>query len=92
MPIFHQTQTCTLSRAAGDPDHMAFCHLGTRPYRETPIGLGGFNHLFMAIDKFTKWIEDKPMTTVNAENAIEFIWEIIHRYGVMNTIITNKGT
>ena len=26
------------------------------------------------------------------EVAVEFIKEVIHRYGVMNTIITNNGT
>ena len=46
----------------------------------------------MAIDKFTKWIEVKPMTTTTAAKAAEFIEEISHRFGVPNWIITDLGT
>jgi hypothetical protein len=38
----------------------------------------GYNHLFMAIDKFTKWIEPKPVTTIMVAKAIEFINEIMN--------------
>ena len=44
------------------------------------------------IDKFTKWIEAKPVTLASLGITIEFINEIIHRYGVMNTIITDNVT
>ena len=54
--------------------------------------VGGYNHIFVAIDKFTKWIEVKPMTTTTAAKAAEFIEEISHRFGVPNWIITDLGT
>jgi hypothetical protein len=44
------------------------------------------------VDKFTKWIEAKPVATASSETAFEFINEIIHRYGFMNRIITDNGT
>jgi hypothetical protein len=53
---------------------------------------GGFDHLFVMIDKFTKWIEAKPVAIASSKMAVEFIKEIINQYGVMNTIITNNGT
>ena len=53
---------------------------------------GGFTHIFVAVDKFTKWIEAKPVVSIMAAKAVEFISEIIHRFGVMNTIITDNGT
>jgi hypothetical protein len=34
---------------------------------------GGFTHIFIAVDKFTKWIEVKPTTSIIAAKAVEFI-------------------
>jgi len=53
---------------------------------------GGFTHLFVAVDKFTKWIEAKPAASITAAKAVEFIKEITHRFGIPNTIITDNGT
>ena len=52
----------------------------------------GFDHLFVMIDNFTKWIEAKPIAKASPEAAVEFIREVINRYRVMNMIITNNGT
>lgn len=46
--------------------------------------VGGYNHIFVAIDKFTKWIEVKPVTATTTAKAAEFIEEISHRFGVPN--------
>ena len=46
-----------------------------------PLTIRGFDHLFVMIDKFTKWIEAKPVATASSEAAIEFIKEVIHRIG-----------
>ena len=54
--------------------------------------VGGYSHIFMAIDKFTKWIEVKPVTATTAAKAAEFIEEISHRSEVPNRIITDLGT
>jgi len=54
--------------------------------------VGGYSHIFVAIDKFTKWIEVKPVTATTAAKAAEFIEEISHRFGVPNRIITDLGT
>ena len=56
------------------------------------MAVGGYNHIFVAIDKFTKWIEVKPVTATTAAKAAEFIEEISHRFGVPNRIITDLGT
>jgi hypothetical protein len=34
------------------------------PFSTAP---GGFTHVLVAIDKFTKWIEYKPITTLSAD-------------------------
>ena len=55
-------------------------------------GLGGFTHLLVAVDKFTKWIEAKPITNIRSEEAVKFFLDIIYRFGVPNCIITDHGT
>ena len=54
--------------------------------------VGGYSHIFVAIDKFTKWIEVKPVKATTAAKAAKFIEEISHRFGVPNRIITDLGT
>jgi transposase InsO family protein len=44
------------------------------------------------IDKFTKWIEAKPIAIASLEAIVELIKEVINWYGVMNMIITDNGT
>ena len=53
---------------------------------------GGYTHLFVAIDKFTKWIEAKPVATITVAMAKEFFQDIMVRFGVPNRIITDNGT
>jgi transposase InsO family protein len=53
---------------------------------------GGFSHLLVAIDKFSKWIEVRPLTSIRFEQAVAFFTNIIHRFGVLNSIITDNGT
>ena len=39
---------------------------------------GGFTHVLVAVDKFTKWIEYKPITKISADRAVDFISDILH--------------
>ena len=48
------------------------------------MAVGGYSHIFVSIDKFTKWIEVKPVTTTTVAKAAKFIEEISHRFGVPN--------
>jgi transposase InsO family protein len=53
---------------------------------------GGYTHLLVAIDKFSKWIEVRPLNNIRSEQAVAFFTNIIHRFGVPNSIITDNGT
>jgi transposase InsO family protein len=53
---------------------------------------GGFTHLLVAIDKFSKWIEARPITSIRSEQAVLFFTDIIHHFGVPNCIITDNDT
>jgi hypothetical protein len=59
------------------------------PFKIAP---GGLTHLLVAVDKFTKWIEAKPFKKLNGSSTIKFFNEIIMRYGVLHSIITDNGT
>jgi hypothetical protein len=58
------------------------------PLRKAP---GGYTHLLVAIDKFSKWIEVRPITNLRAEQAVTFFTDIIYRFGVPNSIISTTG-
>jgi hypothetical protein len=57
-----------------------------------PTALGGFNKVLVAIDKFTKWIEVKPVTCPKADRVLNFLDELVHRYGLPHRIITDPGS
>jgi transposase InsO family protein len=53
---------------------------------------GGYTNLLVAIDKFSKWVEVRPITNLRAEQAVTFFTDIIYRFGVPNSIITDNGS
>jgi transposase InsO family protein len=59
------------------------------PLRNAP---GGYTHLLVAIDKFSKWVEVHPITNLTAEQAVTFFTDIIYRFGVPNSIIADNGS
>ena len=59
------------------------------PLQKAP---GGFTHLLVAVDRFTKWIEAKLITTIDSKEAVKFFLDILYRFGVPNSIITDNGT
>ena len=42
-------------------------------------------HVRVDIEKFTKWIEYKPVTTSSADWVVEFICDILYRFVFPNT-------
>jgi hypothetical protein len=52
---------------------------------------GGFTHIFIAVDKFTKWTEVKPVVSITVAKAVEFIKEIVYRFGIPNYIMLITG-
>jgi ribonuclease HI len=57
-----------------------------------PTAPGGFNRVLVAIDKFTKWIEVKPVTCPKANRVLNFLDELMHPYGLPHLIITDLGS
>jgi hypothetical protein len=53
---------------------------------------GGFTHLLVMVNKFSKWIEARPIVNVRSEEAVSFFTDIIYRFGITNMIITDNDT
>jgi hypothetical protein len=59
------------------------------PFKPAP---DNFKYDFVLIDKFSKWIECMPLIKASSEKAVKFLDQIIHRFGLSNSIITDLGT
>ena len=59
------------------------------PLKKAP---GGYTHLLVTVDKFTKWIKARPISVIKSEQVVLFFLDIIHRFGVSNSIIIDNGT
>jgi hypothetical protein len=57
-----------------------------------PRAKGGYRYLYVAIDKFTKWVEVEPVCTIPARSAVKFIHGLVCRFGVPNRIITDNDS
>jgi transposase InsO family protein len=53
---------------------------------------GNMTHILVMVDKFTKWIEVKPIGKCDGATAVKFLKDIILRYGYPHSIITDNGT
>ena len=53
---------------------------------------GGLTHLFVAVDKYTKWVQAKPINKLDGPTAVKFIIELVIRFGIPHSIITDNGT
>ena len=49
-------------------------------------------YLLVMVDKFTKWIEAKPVKMAKSGPVIDFISGVVHHYGVPRSIITDNGS
>jgi transposase InsO family protein len=59
------------------------------PFRTAP---GGYRYILVAVDKFTKWIEVRPIAEVTSEEAAKFMQDVTYRFGVPYRIITDLGS
>jgi hypothetical protein len=44
------------------------------------------------VDKFTKWIEARPLAKIDSKQAVSFVQDIVFRFEVPNSIITDNDT
>ena len=58
-----------------------------RPLQRAP---GGYTHLLVTVDKFTKWVEARSIFVIKSEQAMLFFLDIVHCFGVPNSIIMDN--
>jgi hypothetical protein len=52
----------------------------------------GYEYLLVALDNFTKWVEDELVRALTAQAAVKFIRGIVCHFDVPNRTITNLGS
>jgi hypothetical protein len=57
-----------------------------------PRAIRRYRYLYVAINKFTKWLEASPVVNINKQSVVKFVKSITYRFGVPNRIITNIGS
>jgi hypothetical protein len=67
VPILCEIDPCASPGALDHPYHVAFCHVGPGSLGTLQESDGGFTHLLVAIDKFTKWIEASPLVKIGSK-------------------------
>jgi hypothetical protein len=59
------------------------------PFKPAP---GNFKFVFMLIHKFFKWIEYMTLVKASSKKTVEFLDQVIHRFGISNSIIIDLET
>jgi transposase InsO family protein len=92
LTVFCPPETCVVSSVADHTHYLAFFYMGARFVGSFKKAKGGFTHIFVAVDKFTKWVKVKHATSITAAKTVEFIRETMYRFSIPNNIITDNGT
>jgi len=88
-PMVHQPASELRSLTSPWP----FAQWGMDIVGPLPTAAGNRKYLLVATDYFTKWIEAEPLANIRDADMIRFIWRnIITRFGIPRTIITDNGT
>jgi hypothetical protein len=66
--------------------------VGAGHRRALAKGAEGYTHLLVAIDKFSKWVEVRPIMNLRAEQAVTFFTNIVYQFRVPNSVITDNGS
>jgi transposase InsO family protein len=92
LPVLIKAAASTSTATANHTCNLAIRVLGLDMIGPFKKAQGGYTHVLVAIDKFTKWIEVKPIACLTSAKAVEFIQDIIFMFGIPNSIITDLGS
>nr|XP_020167548.1 uncharacterized protein LOC109753029 [Aegilops tauschii subsp. strangulata] len=74
------------------PINWAFAVWGLDMVGPFKTARGGMSHLLVAVDKYTKWMEARPIKKLDGPTAIRFVKDIAVCYDMPNSIITDNST
>jgi hypothetical protein len=92
LPVFCPPETCAISIVADHTHYLGIFHMMLDLVGPLKKAKGAFIHIFVVVDKFSKCIEVKPAATITTARAVEFVREIMYRFGVPNNFIIDNGT
>ena len=92
LSILWQKDSCPSTQSDHIPSIVAIRLWSLYMIGPLTVAPGGFNHVLVAVDKFTKWIEYKPIVKISSDRAVDFISNIIHQFGFPHNIITDLGS
>jgi hypothetical protein len=92
MSVPYKANTHTGAGSANDSTLMAVRRRGVDILGPFPRAVGGYRFLFVAIDKFTKWLEATPVVSITKGAALTFLRSIVCQFGVPSRIIAANGT
>ncbi|XP_027158086.1 uncharacterized protein LOC113759712 [Coffea eugenioides] len=57
-----------------------------------PRAPGGYEHVVVAVDYFTKWVEAELLTTISSRSVQKFLWRnIVCRFGIPRVLVSDNG-
>ncbi|XP_074342912.1 uncharacterized protein LOC141680637 [Apium graveolens] len=56
-----------------------------------PRAKGDLRYLLVSIDYMTKWVEVKAMRTINQQDCIKFVDNILMRFGIPRVLVSDNG-
>ena len=92
LPVIRQPKPHAAYRPTNYTHYLAFPGLGLDMVGPLKGGTHKEKYLLVMVDKFTKWIEAKPVKTAESGPVIDYISGVGHRYGVPHSIITDNST
>jgi hypothetical protein len=92
MLVLIKAAASTRTTVGDYPCDLVVCMLGAGHDWALQESSRGYSHILFAINKFTKWIEYKPIASWTSAKAVDFIQKIMFRFGIPNIIITDLGS
>jgi transposase-like protein len=92
VPNVHKASSRTIHDLICIPPAWSFACWGLDQVGPLKKAKGRFEYIFIAIDKFTKWIKYKLLVKYSTTRAVEFMQDIMHRFGIPKRIIIDLGS
>jgi hypothetical protein len=73
VPLLREENSRSGPRAPDHPHYMAVCCVGPRSFGAFKKAPRGLTRLLVAVDKFTKWIESRPLAKIGSKKVVNFI-------------------
>lgn len=96
----HRCQLVSQRKLEKVPVTMKSIHVPSEAWAQIGVDLigplkttkNGYKYICTVVDYFTKFVEAAPLFNKTGEEVGKFLYQLITRYGIMKTTITDQGT